>query len=75
MMLDDAERMNCREFVTASDVAKGHQKLNLAFVANLFNTHPALKPRGDIEIIGKLLYFFVLVLNAFYAQDIKHSNW
>lgn len=51
MMLDDAERMNCREFVTASDVAKGHQKLNLAFVANLFNTHPALKPRGDIEII------------------------
>lgn len=51
MMLDDAERMDCREFVTPLDVAKGNQKLNLAFVANLFNTHPALKPRGEIEII------------------------
>jgi len=51
MMLDDAEKMNCREFVTPLDVAKGNQKLNLAFVANLFNTHPALKPRGEIEII------------------------
>lgn len=26
---------------------KGNQRLNLAFVANLFNTYPALKPTEE----------------------------
>ena len=30
--------------MTAKDVVKGHEKLNLAFVANLFNNHPGLDP-------------------------------
>ncbi len=35
-------RIDCRAFVTASDVVAGVEKLNLAFVANLFNNYPAL---------------------------------
>ncbi|XP_078483473.1 plastin-3-like [Ciona intestinalis] len=49
-MLEDAERMDCREFVTAKDITKGNAKLNMAFVANLFNTHPALTARDMEEI-------------------------
>ena len=32
------------------DVVRGHARLNLAYVANLFNTHPGLEPM-DVEII------------------------
>jgi dimeric dUTPase (all-alpha-NTP-PPase superfamily) len=44
MVLQGADKLDCRKFVTAKDINKGHQKLNLAFVANLFNTWPALAP-------------------------------
>jgi hypothetical protein len=44
MVLDGAQKLDCRKFVTAKDINKGNQKLNLAFVANLFNTWPALAP-------------------------------
>merc|ERR1712062_924140 len=49
-MLKNADRLDCRAFVTPRDIVKGHEKLNLAFVANLFNNHPALED-VDIEII------------------------
>ena len=32
------------------DVVRGHARLNLAYVANLFNTHPGLEPM-EVEII------------------------
>ncbi|XP_047918876.1 plastin-1 isoform X2 [Anser cygnoides] len=41
-MLQQADKLGCRQFVTPADVVAGNPKLNLAFVANLFNTHPAL---------------------------------
>lgn len=48
--LEQADKMGCREFVTASDIVNGVDKLNLAFVANLFNQFPGLdEPEGDIE--------------------------
>jgi len=51
-VLDNAEKLECRKFVTAKDIVKGHPKLNLAFVANLFNTWPALEPLEEaVEII------------------------
>lgn len=50
-MLDEAEKLECREFVTANDVAAGNYKLNLAFVANLFNKHPNLPDPGADEIV------------------------
>ncbi|XP_068194310.1 plastin-1 isoform X2 [Antennarius striatus] len=43
LMLQQAARMECRQFVTAHDVTSGNSKLNLAFVANLFNMHPSLQ--------------------------------
>ena len=43
-MLSQAEKIDCKAFVTARDVVNGHEKLNLAFVANLFNNHPGLEP-------------------------------
>ncbi|CAI4227214.1 unnamed protein product [Auanema sp. JU1783] len=45
-MLEEADKLDCREFVTPSDVASGNYKLNLAFVANLFNKHPNLPDPG-----------------------------
>jgi plastin-3 len=41
-MLQEADKLNCRVFVTPNDVVRGVYKLNLAFVANLFNNHPGL---------------------------------
>ena len=42
-MLQQAHKIGCRKFVRPKDVVKGNTRLNMAFVANLFNTHPALK--------------------------------
>jgi plastin-3 len=49
-MLGEADKLDCREFVTPNDVANGNYKLNLAFVANLFNKHPALPDPGVDEL-------------------------
>ncbi|KAK6299418.1 hypothetical protein J4Q44_G00309280 [Coregonus suidteri] len=47
-MLVQADRLGCRQFVTPADVVCGNPKLNLAFVANLFNKYPSLtKPEGQ----------------------------
>lgn len=46
-MLQQADKIGCRKFVRPTDVVKGNQKLNLAFIANMFNTCPALE---DVEI-------------------------
>ena len=42
-MLGQAAKIGCRKFVRPNNVVKGHARLNLAFVANLFNNYPALK--------------------------------
>ncbi|KAI6177941.1 hypothetical protein M3Y99_01973100 [Aphelenchoides fujianensis] len=49
-MLNEANKIGCREFVSANDVAQGNYKLNLAFVANLFNKYPNL-PEPDADEI------------------------
>lgn len=41
--------MNCRKFLTPTSLVAGNPKLNLAFVANLFNTHPSLEPITEEE--------------------------
>ncbi|XP_075873776.1 plastin-1 [Nelusetta ayraudi] len=43
LMLQQAARLDCRQFVSPHDVTSGNSKLNLAFVANLFNMHPSLQ--------------------------------
>lgn len=42
LMLQQAARLDCRQFVSPHDVVSGNSKLNLAFVANLYNMHPAM---------------------------------
>ena len=42
--------MGCRVFVSPEDVVTGNYKLNLAFVANLFNSYPALEAPDDIDL-------------------------
>lgn len=48
-MLQQAAKLNCRSFVTPQDVVNGVYKLNVAFVANLFNIHPGLDQPDEIE--------------------------
>lgn len=49
IMLQQAAKLNCRSFLTPQDVVNGVYKLNLAFVANLFNNHPGLNQPEQIE--------------------------
>jgi len=42
-MLHNAAKLDCNKFVTPHEVVTGHKKLNLAFVANLFNRHAGLQ--------------------------------
>ncbi|XP_061559351.1 plastin-3 [Phycodurus eques] len=54
-MLQQADRLGCRQFVTPADVVSGNPKLNLAFVANLFNKYPALTKPENQDIDWHLL--------------------
>ncbi|XP_053130255.1 plastin-3 isoform X2 [Hemicordylus capensis] len=54
-MLQQADRLGCRQFVTPTDVVSGNPKLNLAFVANLFNKYPALTKPENQDIDWTLL--------------------
>ncbi|KAK8847519.1 hypothetical protein IAR55_005377 [Kwoniella newhampshirensis] len=48
-VLQNADRIGCRRFLTANSLVGGNPKLNLAFVANLFNTWPGLAPLEETE--------------------------
>lgn len=53
-VLNNADKLECRKFLSPTSLVAGNPKLNLAFVANLFNTHPGLDPiteeeKADIE--------------------------
>jgi len=52
VMLQQADKLGCRSFLTPEDVVNGVYKLNLAFVANLFNNHPALHSDSAVPIEG-----------------------
>lgn len=49
LTLQNADKIGCRKFVKPRDIVKGNPKLNLAFVANLFNTCPGLEPLTEEE--------------------------
>ncbi|KAL7419195.1 fimbrin [Cryptotrichosporon argae] len=48
-VLQNADRIGCRRFLTPNAIVAGNPKLNLAFVANLFNTWPGLAPLEEAE--------------------------
>jgi len=49
IVLEWADRLECRKFVTAQDIVDGHPNLNLAFVACLFQKYPHIGPSKDDE--------------------------
>lgn len=51
MVLDNADRIGCRKYLTPKSLVAGNPKLNLAFVANLFNNYPGLDPIEEHEQI------------------------
>nr|XP_054757305.1 plastin-3-like [Lytechinus pictus] len=48
-VLKNAELLDCRAFVTSKDIVSGNSKLNMAFVANLFNHHHGLVPTEEMD--------------------------
>lgn len=48
-VLQNADKLGCRKFLTPKSLVAGNPKLNLAFVAHLFNTHPGLEPITEEE--------------------------
>lgn len=48
-VLENAEKLDCRKYLTPTALVAGNPKLNLAFVAHLFNTHPGLEPLDESE--------------------------
>uniref|UniRef100_A0A8C5VML4 Plastin-3 n=1 Tax=Microcebus murinus TaxID=30608 RepID=A0A8C5VML4_MICMU len=54
-MLQQPDKLGCRQFVTLADVVGGNPKLNLAFVANLFNKYLALNKPENKDIDWTLL--------------------
>jgi len=53
IVLDNADKLKCKQFLKPKDIVSGNAKLNLAFVARLFDLHSGLDavPQGEIEII------------------------
>jgi plastin-1 len=50
-VLANADKLGCRKYLTPTALVAGNPKLNLAFVAHLFNTHPGLEPITEEEKI------------------------
>lgn len=48
-VLSNADKLECRKYLTPKALVAGNPKLNLAFVAHLFNTHPGLDPITEEE--------------------------
>jgi len=48
-VLKNAGKIDCAKFVKPRDIVAGNPKLNLAFVANLFNKMPGLAPLQEEE--------------------------
>jgi len=50
LVLENADKVDCKKFLRPKDIVTGNPKLNLAFVANLFNTLPGLEPVEPVII-------------------------
>ena len=48
-MLQNADKIGCRKYLTPASLVSGNPRLNLAFVANLFNNYPGLEPLDEQE--------------------------
>jgi len=53
--LEQADKIGCRDFVRANDIVNGFEKLNLPFVASLFNKYPALDEPEELPELPDVL--------------------
>lgn len=53
-VLQNADKIGCRKYLTPQSLVAGNPRLNLAFVANLFNTWPCLEPLEPGEDFGAI---------------------
>ncbi|KAJ3322052.1 hypothetical protein HDV06_003653 [Boothiomyces sp. JEL0866] len=51
-ILQNADKIGCRKYLSPKTLVEGNQKLNFAFVAHLFNTHPGLEKLSEAEMAG-----------------------
>uniref|UniRef100_F6V982 Plastin-3 n=1 Tax=Ornithorhynchus anatinus TaxID=9258 RepID=F6V982_ORNAN len=75
LMLQQADRLGCRQFVTPTDVVSGNPKLNLAFVANLFNKYPALTKPDSQDIDWTLLEGDPSFCSPRPIRDLQDAPW
>ncbi|KAL1938822.1 hypothetical protein VTO73DRAFT_11202 [Trametes versicolor] len=48
-VLQNADAIGCRKYLSPASLVAGNPRLNLAFVANLFNNYPGLEPLDEQE--------------------------
>ncbi|KAH9941264.1 fimbrin [Epithele typhae] len=48
-VLQNADAIGCKKYLTPASLVSGNPRLNLAFVANLFNNYPGLEPLDEQE--------------------------
>lgn len=53
LMLYEADRLNCSVFITPESMQANNSRLNLAFLANLFNNYPGLQEPVEHEDLYK----------------------
>eukprot|EP00026_Physarum_polycephalum_P004909 Phypoly_transcript_04934.p1 GENE.Phypoly_transcript_04934~~Phypoly_transcript_04934.p1 ORF type:complete len:590 (+),score=77.65 Phypoly_transcript_04934:98-1867(+) len=51
IVLTNAEKLKCKVFLKPKDIVAGNTKLNMAFIANLFNAHSGLEVVENLEIL------------------------
>lgn len=50
LVLDNADKLGARKYLTPNAMVAGNPKLNLSFVAHLFNTYPGLDPVTEEDL-------------------------
>lgn len=51
IVLNNAEKLKCKVFLKPRDIVEGNSKLNMAFIANLFNAHSGLEVMENLEVL------------------------
>ena len=78
----NADKLDCRKILTPTSLVAENPKLNLAFVANVFNTHPGLGPITEEEKLEiedfdaegeREASVFTLWLNSLDARSVVNS--
>ncbi|KAJ4907659.1 Fimbrin-3 [Raphanus sativus] len=54
MVLEHAERINCKRYLTAEEIVEGSSYLNLAFVAQIFHERNGLSTDGRPSFAGRM---------------------